>query len=117
MGAVSGGVGVAEVFDLVAGWTEGDHPLEALHELPLVVVPALVAFDGVLWPAPAAHFAAIAGCAVRGFADHVPVSLADFAADVGVPAGRGHELDREPRGRRAVAINANAGRLVLEGAD
>ena len=74
--------GRADVRCLVAGGTERDDPHERLHVSVIVVVPKLVAFNGVLGAALAADLAAVAGLLLAVPAEAIPVLRRQLRAQV-----------------------------------
>ena len=92
----------AEMLDFVACGAEGDEPDEALDVSGVVVVPDLVAFDGVASASAAADLAAVPRRRGGRAAEPLPDGRGDVAAHVRPPAGRGHQFHRESRHRPMV---------------
>jgi len=63
----------ADVLDLMAGRAQRDHPNQALDTCSLVVLPNLMALDGVPWTSSTTNFATTAGALVDLSTNPIPI--------------------------------------------
>ncbi|EMX0692051.1 hypothetical protein AAF189_005795 [Pseudomonas aeruginosa] len=79
--------GEADMLHLVAPWAERYQSIQALDEAMVIVVPDLVALDGVMRPSAQADLAAVVGSLKAVAFQLIPGGIADVRSDIAVPAG------------------------------
>lgn len=82
----------AKVLDSMAAWAQRDQPTKGLDAKAVVVVPHLVAFDGVRGPYAVAYLAPPPGGHEGHLLQSPPGRGGDVGTDVLIPAAAGDEL-------------------------